>query len=62
MPYYLHIPNQLIGRALPERPPDKQTLQGVHIISRSVEERSLQKATIKTFIVGQLFSMCKCCE
>jgi hypothetical protein len=30
-------------------------LQGVHIISGSVEERSLQKSTIKNFIVGQLF-------
>ena len=47
MPYYLHIPNQLIGRALHERPPDKPTLQGVHIISGSVEGRSLQKSTIK---------------
>ena len=55
MPYYLHIPNQLIGRALPKRPPDKPTLQGVHIISGSVEERSLQKSTIKIVIVGQFF-------
>ena len=39
-----YVPNQLIGRA-----PDKPTLQGVHIISGSVEERSLknQKSTIK---------------
>ena len=60
MPYYLHIPNQLIGRALHERPPDKPTLQGVHIISGSVEGRSLQKSTIKIVIVGQLFLVLYC--
>ena len=60
MPYYLHILNQLIGRALPKRPPDKPTLQGVHIISGSVEERSLQKSTIKIVIVGQLFLVLYC--
>ena len=57
MPYYLHIPNQLIGQ---RRPPDKPTLQGVHIISGSVEERSLQKSTVKIVIVGQLFLVLYC--
>ena len=66
MPYTCHITYiylisaQWIGRVLPERPPDKPTLQGVHIISGSVEERSLQKSTIKIVIVGQLFKVLYC--